>query len=307
MKKEQVVLGINGYSRRLHDASACVTVGGELVAMAEEERFTRQKNSFGQLPHNSVAFCLDKAGISVNEVDTVAIGWDFDKLFANIDQNAPSKDELRSLYLPHDRFKYSKNPTIEMVPHHIAHASSSYYLSGYDEATILVMDGQGENQSTSVFKGEGDKMMPIEEFGVKDSLGYFYEAVSEYVGLSRLDAGKTMGLAAYGSPEHKLELIKKTPDGYSVDIVQPKQTEMDLDVEITSMWMKYFEESFGPRNKEVIIFDNKRGRFQRQTEFPKQYKDMAASAQRTLEDVVRYVVGLRLADRPRNLCVAGGV
>src|SRR3990167_7094197 len=153
MAKQEVILGINGYSTRTHDASASLIIGGELVSVAEEERFTRRKNAYGELPHSSIAFCLDQAGLSVNDVDCLAVGWDFNQVFKNMGAKPPTQDELLDLYLPSDKFKYSKRPKLEMVPHHLAHAASAYYLSGFDESLVVVIDGQGEKQATSVFIG----------------------------------------------------------------------------------------------------------------------------------------------------------
>lgn len=308
MGKEQVILGINGYSRRTHHASACIVVNGNLIAMAEEERFSRRKNAFGEVPLNSIAFCLDKADVSVDEVESIAVGWNFDKVFGNIGTQPPTKDELVDLYLPSDRFKYSKRPALEMVPHHLAHAASAYYLSGMPESLILVIDGQGETQSTSVFTGKGKDISLVQEFGVTNSLGYFYEAVSEYVGLSRLDAGKTMGLASFGIPRHGFGLFEMGTSGYSINMGQPAQTEMDLQQEVTRLWRDYLENTFGPRNREQLVYDPATARFKREVSFNEGYKDIAASAQKTLEAVVRHLITLYSAEyQMSNLCIAGGV
>ncbi len=308
MGKEQVILGINGYSRRTHNASACIVINGELVAMAEEERFSRRKNAFGEVPHHAIAFCLDKTGISVDEVESIAVGWNFDKVFGNIGSRPPTKDDLLDLYLPKDRFKYSKRPELEMVPHHMAHAASAYYLSGMPESLILVIDGQGETQSTSVFIGKGKDISLIKEFGVTDSLGYFYEAVSEYVGLSRLDAGKTMGLASYGNPRYRFGLFEMGSSGYLVNMGQPVQTEMDLQQEVTNSWRNYLENTFGPRNRGQLVYDPATTRFKREISFNESYKDIAASAQKTLEAVIRHLITLYSGEyQMSNLCIAGGV
>lgn len=308
MGKEQVILGINGYSRRTHNASACIVVNGDLVAMAEEERFTRRKNSFGEVPHHAIAFCLDKAGYSLDDVETVAIGWDFDKVFGNIGVKPPTRDDLIDLYFPSNRFKYSKRPKLEMIPHHLAHAASSYYLSGMPESLILVIDGQGETQSTSVFIGRGKEISLVRECGVKDSLGYFYEAVSEYVGLSRLDAGKTMGLASYGKAMYEFDLFRLSEEDYSVYLTPPAQCEMDLQQKVTRLWKDYLEGKFGSANRVDLVYDSARARFKREVTFRDIYRDIAASAQRALEGVVRHLVTI-YADQyqMKNLCIGGGV
>ncbi len=307
MGKEQVILGVNGYSRRTHDASACIVVDGKLVAMAEEERFTRRKNAFGEVPHNAIAFCLDQAALSVDQIDCIGVGWNFDKVFGNIDAQPPTKDQLIDLYLPKDRFKYSKKPTLEMVPHHLAHAASAYYLSGFDQSLVLVIDGQGETQSTSIFQANGKDLSLIKEFGVKDSLGYFYEAVSEYTGLTRLDAGKTMGLASYGRPKYEFDLVTLSEDGYDVGINQPLQVEMDLQQEVTRSWRDYLEKNFGSRNIANMRYHPDRARFIREVVFEDRHQDVAASAQKTLEAIVKHVITQFKEPRMNNLCIAGGV
>ena len=308
MGKEQVILGINGYSRRTHDASASLVIGGKLVAMAEEERFTRRKNAYGEVPHNSIAFCLNQGGVCVDEVDYLAVGWDFDQVFGNMEAKPPTRDELLDLYLSSDRFRYSRRPKLEMVPHHLAHAASAYYLSGFDESLVLVIDGQGERQSTSVYTASGKDIALVREFGVPDSLGYFYEAVSEYVGLSTRDAGKTMGLASYGNPRYEFDLLEMDDDGYSIKIPQPKQREMDLNEEVVSAWRDYLQKTFGPRNRGSLVYDSTRTRFRKEVVFGDHYRDIAASAQKTLEAVVRHMVSL-FSDKyqMKDLCIAGGV
>lgn len=308
MSREQVILGINGYSRRTHDASASLVVDGKLIAMAEEERFSRRKNAYGELPHHAIAFCLSQAGISIDDVDHIAVGWDFNQVFENIGKEAPTADELLGLYLPSDKFRYSKKPKLEMVPHHLAHAASSFYLSGFDESLVLVIDGQGERQSTSIYTARGKEISLVRQFGVTDSLGYFYEAISDYVGLSTRNAGKTMGLASYGEPKYEFDLLKQTPDGYSVSILQPKQKEMDLDIEIVNLWKGYLEETFGSPNKTIQVYDSTKARFSKETDFGQHYKDVAASAQKTLESVVKHLISVYSNKyNIRNLCIAGGV
>lgn len=308
MSKEQVIVGINGYSRRIHDSSACITVDGELVAMAEEERFTRRKHVYGQVPHHSIAYCLNEARLTVNDVDCLAIGWDFNQVFANIGKTPPSKEELLDLFLPREKFDYSKKPELEMIPHHLAHASSAHYLSGFDNSLVFVIDGQGENQSTSIFNASDRRISLVREFDVKNSLGYFYEALSEYVGLNRRDAGKTMGLASYGDPKYSFDLFNFEQDGYSVNMEQPRQAEMDLAVEIPDKWGQFLEETFGRKNHEVTVYDASKARFDNRTAFSQHYKDIAASGQRTVEEVVKHLLSVyNNSSEPINLCIAGGV
>lgn len=304
---EQIVLGINGFSTRVHDASASVVKNGELLAMSEEERFIRQKHAFGKPPHHAIASSLETAGITLDDVDVVAVGWDFTTVFSNIHKQGPTKEQLLNLYFPPERFTYSKVPEIEMVPHHLAHASSAYYLSGSESSLALVVDGQGESQATSIFDGNKDELRLEQEFPITDSLGYFYEAVSEYVGLSRLDAGKTMGLASYGNPVYSFDLLRETEEGYKVDIASPVQKEMDLQQEVTGEWVAYLERVFGEKNIPQIVFDGTTSRFKKQTEFPQKFKDIAASAQDTLNQTVIRLLKMHSNANTVDISIAGGV
>ncbi len=81
MSKEQVILGLQGFSKRTHNASACVVIDGQLVAMAEEERFSRRKNAFGEVPYNAMAASLRQANRTIEDVDGIALGWDYNKVF----------------------------------------------------------------------------------------------------------------------------------------------------------------------------------------------------------------------------------
>jgi carbamoyltransferase len=104
-------------------------------------------------------------------------------------------------------FRHVQLPPIIPVDHHLAHAAASFYASGFDEAAILVVDGQGECVSTTIAHGKGSEIHMIQSFDVTQSLGYFYEAVSLYCGLGRDSAGKLMGLAPYGQPIYKFSNI----------------------------------------------------------------------------------------------------
>lgn len=309
MSKEQFILGLNGYSRRTHSAAASLLHNGELVAMVEEERFTRKKNAYGELPHNAIAYCLNSQGITLDDVGVVGIGWDFNRLFQNASRAAPSIPDLVKMYFPKDKFPYSRTPKLELVPHHLAHASSTYFLSSFQDAGILVIDGQGENQSTSLFSARDNSITLLAEFPVRDSLGYFYEAVSQYIGLSASEPGKTMGLAGYGKPVYDFDLIKLLPSGYEVDLnYDISQVEIDQQKEVTDAWAEYLLQKFGSFNEPLYRYDPILGRLRRDVTLGQTQMDIAASAQNSLESVALHLVKyLQKTSGSRNLCIAGGV
>ena len=213
------ILGLSGALG--HDSSAALYVGSELVAAAEEERFLRDKHAKGKMPYESANFCLEFAGVKPEEVDVVAIP------FAPIPISSPARwhfarrywyapdRALDALFNGNRRYRRYRGQIfdllkklnidrekIEFVPveHHLAHASSAYHLSGFQEKTaIMGVDGKGEYATTFFGYGENGKIHKIKEFYDPDSLGGLYGALTEYLGFEMLDGEfKVMGMAPYG-------------------------------------------------------------------------------------------------------------
>jgi carbamoyltransferase len=200
------VLGLNGPPIGWHDASACLIDGaGRVVAMAEEERFTRVKHALRTYPRNSARFCLDAAGIEPEDLDVVSIGWDLPKLYSQFGgrwEFTTPRDFLS------ERLGWSfagrGGPEFVCVPHHRAHAASAFYASGFDAAAVLVNDGTGEEESISIYEARfGSPLVRREVWPRSHSLGFMYDAACRAVGLTFLEAGKTMGLAAYGKAQER--------------------------------------------------------------------------------------------------------
>ncbi|MCM8538607.1 MAG: hypothetical protein NE334_21880 [Lentisphaeraceae bacterium] len=215
------ILGISGALG--HDPSAALLIDGELVAAAEEERFIRDKHAKGKLPVEATKFCLEYAGVKPEEIDIVAFPY------APIPLSSPARWHFakRYWYAPDraltaifngnrrynrnkknvDRFIHDLNiggGKAEFVPveHHLAHASSAYHFSGFEEKTaILGIDGKGEYATTFFGYGENGKIHKIKEFYDPDSLGGVYGAITEFLGFEMLDGEfKVMGMAPYGNP-----------------------------------------------------------------------------------------------------------
>ncbi|WP_415033771.1 carbamoyltransferase [Azonexus sp.] len=215
------ILGLSG--ALTHDPSAALYIDGKLVAAAEEERFVRDKHAKNRMPYESARFCLEFAGIQPGEVDAVAIPfapislsdkarWHYAKRY----WYAPDR-ALDAIFAGNRRFKrYKKRiewcllqlgfdlKKIEVVPveHHLTHAASAYFCSGFKEKTaILGIDGKGEYATTFFGVGENGKITKIKEFYDPDSLGGLYGALTEYLGFEMLDGEyKVMGMAPYGDP-----------------------------------------------------------------------------------------------------------
>jgi carbamoyltransferase len=182
------ILGINGGVRSGNqDASACLLKDGKLIAAAEEERFLRIKFASGVLPKNAIRFCLEFADISIHDVSYVVFPG---MTYSNI-------ENILETYF---RFYFGYCPEIKLVDHHMAHAASVFYTSGFDESMIITADLTGEGKSTTLCYGAEDKISVLKEFRVPDSLGIFYSMVTQFLGFQRdSDEYKVMGLSAYGT------------------------------------------------------------------------------------------------------------
>ena len=196
------VLGLNGPPIGWHDAAACLISGdGTVVAYSEEERFNRKKHSPYEPPRQSAQFCLDTAGITLADVDVVAYGWDLPHMWPRYGHTWEGQDTIDQMlgkwlgWKPGDQ-----RPEVVFVQHHHAHACSTFYGSPYEEAAILINDGNGEDESISLYSGSRDKgPVFLHSWPRSHSLGYLYDATSRACGMSFLEAGKTMGLAAFGA------------------------------------------------------------------------------------------------------------
>jgi len=236
-----IVLGVSGAVS--HDASAALFIDGELVAAAEEERFSRDKHAKKQLPYEAAAWCLDFANVKPSEVDYVAFP------FAPISLTSPARWHYakRYWYAPeraldallngNRHYRRNRKKVLELmkrlhldisrtpfvpVEHHLAHASSAYHLSGFStgKTAILSIDGKGEYATTFLGYGEHGKIHKIKEFYDPDSLGGIYGAMTQYLGFEMLDGEfKVMGMAPYGDPaKYDLsDLVKFNKETFQVN------------------------------------------------------------------------------------------
>jgi carbamoyltransferase len=284
--------------------------------MAEEERFVRDKHTMA-FPTHAIGYCLDEAGISIDDVDHIAYYWDAglhvaDQIWHIIRYLPRSLGLVRSRlgqnFLPMVRLErtlrdelglstHSKARQIHHVEHHAAHAASTFILSPFEEAAILSVDAVGEWTSTWFGVGEGDGFRKLDEIGFPHSIGMLYGAVTEYLGFHfAFGEGKVMGLAPYGDPEVYLsefrKIVRMEPEGrFSLD-------------------MSYFLYHLYGRGRWVSdkflrIFGPSR---QKGGPIEKRHEDVAAGLQQITEEV-----GLHMAEHlhavtgKRNLCIAGGV
>lgn len=227
------LLGISGY---YHDSAAALLKDGEIVAAAQEERFTRKKHD-ARFPFHAAKFCLDQAGISMADIANVAF---YDKPLAKFDRlletylayapkGFPSFIKAMPVWLKEKLFlksilqdellklapglKKKQLPKLLFAEHHQSHAASAFFPSPYERAGVLCLDGVGEWASTSVWIGEGHRLIPKWELHFPHSLGMLYSAFTYYTGF-KVNSGeyKLMGLAPYGEPKYVDVILNELMD-----------------------------------------------------------------------------------------------
>jgi carbamoyltransferase len=223
-----VVLGVNGV---FHDPAAALVVDGQVVAAAEEERFSRRKHgkdpvpfSTWELPVDAARWCLRSAGIAEGDVDAAA--YSYDPALAcpsGGDPTADAWEPLRTLFVERaPRFLATALPGLRservcFVPHHVAHAGSAYLAGPHASCAVMVLDGRGERSSYLAGHVRDHELEVLQTVALPSSLGLVYEEVTEHLGFRRSsDEYKVMALAAYGEPTHLAELrarIRLTPGG----------------------------------------------------------------------------------------------
>ncbi len=216
----KAVLGVN---MAFHESAAALVVDGELVAACEEERFNRIKHgksarvdTASEAPVAAIAACLDIAGIHPKDIDVVALSFSSALRASRFEVDELSVAGDWGSRGGEDRFAAGLAATPEAVrlaigegfagrivevPHHLAHAASAFYPSGFDTAAVLVADGIGEDAASAIYAGKGVRLIERDSFDYPDSIGFLWEKLSRYLGFSEYDACKTMGLAAYGDSQ----------------------------------------------------------------------------------------------------------
>lgn len=320
-----IILGINSIDH--HDPSACILVEGNLIAFAEEERFTRNKHGVGDLPINATLFCLNRLGISLKDVDYIATPWlEEEGVFTSPPGNSPELT-FNTLFVK-NKNQYPRRlletlsriepgiimfPPLICVSHHLAHAASAYRCSDFTESNILVVDGEGDRVSTTLAFGQQNKIDLIEQYPAISSLGHFYACVTKYLGLGYMAEGKTMGLAAYGNDTSLFEGVFSLSDSsyhinigkYYGDVWDPNESGFDT---VDTLWMSKLEKMFGPPNISYRIYDPKLGFSRSRIQIDTRKQNIAASAQYILEQILMHLFkNLSKQTGCKNFTIAGGV
>ncbi|MFV2945838.1 carbamoyltransferase N-terminal domain-containing protein, partial [Pseudomonas japonica] len=195
-----------------HDSAACLIKNGVLLSYAEQERFSRNKMAIGEAPVEALQYCLEVNGITLQEVEAIAIGMDWpyrNKMYEEPDYEAKKYLKIDDVdrYLPTSIFGDFR-PSIHYISHHLSHASSAYRLSGFNDSAVLVIDNRGEDSSSSLGVARDGRIEFFKTLDIADSLGIFYDSACRYTGLygKHREVGKFMGLSSYGVPNMKMPI-----------------------------------------------------------------------------------------------------
>ncbi len=311
-------MNILGVSAFYHDSAAALLVDGQVVAAAQEERFTRKKQD-SRFPANAIEYCLKAGSAQLGDMDAVVF---YDKPFLKFERLLETylaftprgyksfamampvwlkeklfqKDLLRREFAAFDSdFAWQKR--LLFSEHHMSHAASAFYPSPYEEAVVLTMDGVGEWATTSVAIGVGKDLKVVKEIHFPHSLGLLYSALTYYVGF-KVNSGeyKVMGLAPYGEPKYADLILENLIDLKDDGSFRLNQACFDYCTGLT-MTNARFDDLFGgpPREPDEELLTQK-------------HMDIAASVQSVTETVMLTLTRALAAefDSP-NLCLAGGV
>jgi len=308
------VLGISAF---YHDSAAAIIVNGEIVAAAQEERFTRKKHD-ASYPKNAINYVLKEAGLKLNEVDYVVFYekpfLKFERLLETYVGFSPNGFKSFSMSMPlwlseklfqkkmlFGALKEQDNDfndikKINFSEHHLSHAASAFFSSPYEEAIILTLDGVGEWATTTISLGKNNKVNILKEIHFPHSLGLLYSAFTYFLGF-KVNSGeyKVMGLAPYGEPRFKDIILDNL-----IDVKEDGSFRLNMD---------YFNYATGltmTNNKFAKLFNIKRR--EPENELSQIHMDIAASIQAVTEEIVLKITRFLFKEfKIPNLCMAGGV
>ncbi|MBM3563638.1 MAG: carbamoyltransferase [Alphaproteobacteria bacterium] len=308
------ILGISAF---YHDSAAAVVEDGDIIAAAQEERFSRKKHD-SRFPRHAIDYCLEAAGATPHDIDFVAF---YDKPFVKFERLletyvafAPRGFQSFKMALPlwlreklfqkslllKEMKAYSADvdwaSRLLFAEHHFSHAASAFYPSPFNDAIVLTMDGVGEWATTSVAFGNGAELSMQRELRFPHSLGLLYSAFTYYTGF-KVNSGeyKLMGLAPYGEPKYADLILDRLIDLKQDGTFRLDQSYFDYCTGLRMTNAKFDELFGGPARKPEELLTQR-------------HMDIAASIQAVTEEIVlRLTRSLAQETGARNLCLAGGV
>jgi len=331
MKKDNYILSVKpaGVSATplIHDTSAAISKNGKIIAAVEEERFARIKHATGIFPIQSISYCLKEAGVDFPDLESIVIPMDpvlkrkdalsiknFNRFLYRYKISKKYKEEsslvgstfsylddenklkMRILTFLKSSFGDYNYPEMMFLSHHLCHAASCYYPSGFDDASIITIDGIGDMDSTVIWSWDENSLKREVSWKVSNSLGYFYGAFTVFLGYKFCNGeSKVMGLAPYGEKNQEIfnvfeSIIKTDESGYDVS---------EISIPMTSgfvVGIKRIEELFGIKRR--LPNDP----------FKKEHKDIAFALQNYLEKIGENLTKQAINKTgSRNVCLTGGV
>ncbi|NCU04776.1 MAG: carbamoyltransferase [Chitinophagaceae bacterium] len=315
------ILGISAF---YHDSAAAILKDGEIIAAAQEERFSRKKHDAG-FPSKAVAYCLQEANVTIDQLEAVVF-YDkpllkFERLLETYYAFAPKgfasflmampvwlneklflkkkiRDELKKIQL------YDKKKLKLLFPeHHLSHAASAFYPSSFEGAAILTIDGVGEWATTTICKGNGKNIEILKQLNFPNSVGLLYSAFTYYLGF-KVNSGeyKLMGLAPYGDPDAE-------QTNQFVTIIKEKLVKIYDDGSIY-LSQQYFNYAVGLRMVKDQKFESLFGFKRRgeEEELTQQHCNLALAIQQVTEEIVlKLTAHAKEITGAKNICLSGGV
>lgn len=328
-----IILGINAHHA---DSSAAIFVNGKMIAAIEEERFRRVKHWAG-FPSMAVAFCLKEAGVTLAQVNHVAIGrdpnakklkkiwfaaknpiagWQFFKdRLANQKKVSSVEEELKRMHFESLSVTQAdsslsfemRGTTIHNIEHHRSHLASAFFASPFEEAALLSIDGSGDFSTAMIGVGNGNHMEIIDSIDFPHSIGIFYTAFTQLLGFPHYgDEYKVMGLAPYGEPKYTdkiANVVKLLPNGlFKLDLSYFREAHKGF-VTYGEDHIPIVPPLYGPKLE--ALFGKARTKDETLTQY---HKDLAASVQQFTEQVIFHILNyLQKRTGLTNVCIAGGV
>ena len=329
--KEMFILGISCF---YHESAACLLKDGKVLAASAEERFSRKKHD-SEFPKLAVKFCLAKAGISVGDLDYVVFYekpfWKFQRILMSTLAIYPEairlfpksmvvwlEDKLWVRSLISEELEVDRTKIL-FVPHHVSHAASAFYPSGFEKAAVMTMDGVGEWTTTTYGVGHDKNLDISAEIKFPHSLGLLYSVFTAFLGFEVNDGEyKVMGMAPYGKPKYLdrvKKLVKKYPDGSFALRMEYFKFHKSVETAYSQKFVKLFGK---PRPRDLYFFTKSSGfpsyfgekpeNYNELCDLNQKYADIAASIQAFTEEIILDVAKtVYKKTGQENLCIAGGV
>ncbi len=308
------------------DPSASIACDGRLISYSEEERHVRLKHAKGLFPSHAIENCIKSANISPKQISSVSLNWDIDR-FDNGEIMSRYRQINRNYNVDRGTLNWQKNniekrkwsnivsilssewrqlypnvpfPPLQTVPHHYCHAAQAFLQSEFEEALCLTIDGSGDTECTVIWDCSSEGIIEIRRFEIPHSLGWFYSAITEYLGFDAYDGEyKVMGLASYGKQNDQIEnalrkvlSIDRNGGTYKVD----------------ARYIHYGSHNYSGRFTDLLVDELGKWPRHKNDLISRWHEDVAYQAQALLEESVEVLVqwGVQQTSSS-NVCIGGGV